>query len=168
MRITAKNLLIFLFCAAFFALTFAYISQFVFGFEPCILCLYQRLPFFAIIVFSIAALFFFKSEKSQKIALLFCLFFLVINVAIASYHVGVEQKILKGPDSCASEKELSSAKNLEELKIALMKTKVVRCDEPSFIFLHLSMAAWNLIYCLALILLVITIALNQNSGYKKS
>jgi hypothetical protein len=38
----------------------------------------------------------------------------------------------------------------------LIKTKAIRCDQPSFVFLGLSMAAWNLGYCLALILLSLT------------
>jgi disulfide bond formation protein DsbB len=146
-----KYLLIFLLFAAITALILAYISQFIFDYQPCILCLYQRQPFFAVIASALLGLVFFKSEKSQKIALFFCLIFLLINCAIAFYHVGVEQKIFAGPSTCSSS-NLDQIDNLEDLKTALLKTKAVRCDQPSFIFLGLSMAAWNFLYCLGLIL----------------
>ena len=148
---TNKNLLIFLFSAAALALIFAYISQFVFNYQPCILCLYQRKPFFAIIALTLSALVFFKTEKSQKTIIFFCIIFLIINAGIAFYHVGVEQKIFKGFSGCSSQ-NLNEINDLEELKKALLATKAVRCDQPQFFLLSLSMAAWNLIYCITIAL----------------
>lgn len=157
-----NNSLILLLTSSIFALTFAYISQFGFDLQPCILCLYQRKPFFAIIALTTIAIVFFKSEKFKKIAFFFCIFFLLINVGIATYHVGVEQKIFQGPTTCSSE-NLNDLGNLDELRDALMKTKAIRCDVPSFVFLGLSMAAWNVFFCLGLIL--ISIRLKKLRGY---
>lgn len=154
--------LTFLLTSSILALVFAYISQFGFDLQPCILCLYQRKPFFAIIALATIAVVFFKSEKSKKIAFFFCIFFLLINVGIATYHVGVEKKIFQGPTTCSSE-NLNNLENLDELRDALMKTKAIRCDVPSFVFLGLSMAAWNVIFCLSLIL--ISIRLKKSREY---
>jgi len=151
LKVNSKNLLSFLTLAASLALISAYISQFVFDYQPCILCLYQRKPFFAIIACALVSLVFLKSPKSQKIAVFCCAIFLLINCAIAFYHVGVEQKIFKGPSTCSST-NLEKITNLEDLKNAFAKTKAIRCDEPSFVFLKLSMAAWNFIYCAFLLL----------------
>lgn len=140
-----KNSLILLFCAASSALIFAYISQYFFGLQPCELCYYQRVPFFLIIIIVAASLTF---KKLHKLTLPLCLMMLLINAAIAFYHVGVEQKIFAGLSSCSS--NLNSFNDIEELRQALIESKAVRCDEPQFIFLNLSMAAWNLIYCAAL------------------
>lgn len=148
-KFSLNQILFFLLFAAIFALTFAYISQFYFDHQPCVLCLYQRQPFFAIIAISILSLTFFKTEKLKKISVIFCLLFLLINCAIAFYHVGVEEKFFAGPTTCSSE-NLDQIQNLEELKSAIMTTKAIRCDQPSFVFLGLSMAAWNFIYCLFL------------------
>lgn len=153
-KIIIKSLLIFLFISSAVALISAYIAQFGFDLQPCILCLHQRKPFFAIIALTALALIFFKSEKAKKIALFFCIIFLTINAAIAAYHVGVEKKIFRGPSVCSSE-NLNNIENLEELKTALMHTKAIRCDEPNFIFLDLSMAAWNFIYCTILVALTL-------------
>ena len=150
LKISSKNLLIFLALAASLALILAYISQYIFDYQPCILCFYQRKPFFAVIAFAIIGLFFSKSQKSQKITVFLCAISLLINCVIAFYHVGVEQKIFKGPSTCSSA-SLEKITNLEDLKNAFAKTKSIRCDEPSFVFLKLSMAAWNFIYCLGLL-----------------
>lgn len=156
-----KKLLIFLLTASIIALTSAYISQFIFNYQPCILCLYQRKPFFAVIALTTLALLFFKSEKFCKIAFFTSVIFLIINSAIATYHVGVEQKIFKGPSTCSSQ-NLNEIDNIEELKTALLHTKAVRCDEPQFFFMKLSMAAWNAIYCAALALAAFLIYRRRN------
>lgn len=147
-----KKALLLLALASTLALTLAYISQFIFGYQPCVLCLYQRKPFFAIIAAALLCLTFFKSEKSKKITFFCCVGFLLINCAISFYHVGVEKKIFQGPTTCSST-NLDEIDNLEDLKIAMMKTKAIRCDEPSFVFLSLSMAAWNFLYCSFLVFL---------------
>lgn len=147
-----KQTLILLALASTFALTFAYISQFVFDYQPCVLCFYQRKPFFAIIAAALLCLTFFKSEKSKKLTFFCCIGLLLINCAISFYHVGVEKKIFQGPTTCSST-NLDEIDNLEDLKSAMMQTKAIRCDEPSFVFLGLSMAAWNFLYCSFLVFL---------------
>jgi disulfide bond formation protein DsbB len=155
-----KTLLIFLTIASIFGLTFAYISQYAFGHEPCILCLYQRQPFFGIIAATLICLVFFKSKKSQKIALFFCLAFLAINCVIALYHIGVEQKIFAGPTTCSSD-NLNQINNLEDLEEAFAKTKAARCDQPTFFLFGFSMAVWNFIFCFGLSIFSITAYLLQ-------
>lgn len=153
---------IFILSAAAFAILFAYISQYVFGYEPCVLCLHQRKPFFIIIAAVIAGLFFFKSKKSQNIIFAASIILLFINAAIASYHVGVERKIFTGPTACASN-NLNDFTDLNELIKAIEKTKAINCAEPEFFLLGLSMASWNLIYCLFLAITFLLIARGGNS-----
>lgn len=150
-----KNLLIFLGLSSFFALLGAYIAEFGFNLQPCILCLYQRKPFFAIIAITILALSIFKTKNYQKLAFFSCGALLFINIVIASYHVGVEQKIFKGPTTCSSSKDLSEITDLKELENALSKASTVKCSEPAFTFLKISMAGWNVVYCLMLLIIVI-------------
>lgn len=140
--------------ASIFALTFAYISQFVFDHQPCILCLYQRKPFFVIIVCAIIGLIFLKTQKAQKTLLIISIGCLLINCALSFYHVGVEQKVFPGPSTCSSAKDFNAIDNIEDLEAALAATKAIRCDEPTFFLLKLSMAAWNFIFCFSLILMV--------------
>ena len=161
-RFSLNQILFFLLFAAIFALACAYISQFIFGHQPCILCLYQRQPFFGIIALTFLALTFFRSEKFQKIAFFLCLILLLINSAIAFYHVGVEQKIFKTFTTCSSP-NLENVQTIEELEKILIATKSIRCDQPSFVFLGFSMAAWNFFYCLFLFLSGLLVF---NQGYR--
>jgi disulfide bond formation protein DsbB len=117
-----KKSLIFLLLASALALTGAYVSQYFFDYQPCILCYYQRIPFFVVIGLTILALTFFSSQKFAKIIFITCLAALIANVAIASYNVGVEKKIFSGPTTC-SDKKLDEAQNLEELIATISATK---------------------------------------------
>lgn len=146
-----KGGLLILLLASTLALVFAYVLQFVFNYQPCILCLYQRLPFFAIIALSAAGLVLFNSNKFVKVVALCCVFLLTVNIGISLYHVAVEQKFIEGPTVCESSSSLNTASTVDDLKTELLKTKSVRCDEPQISFLKLSMAAWNSIYCLLLV-----------------
>lgn len=150
---SSKRILIFLLLSSILALSLAYLSQ-TFGYQPCILCFYQRKPFFVVIAVAILTLLFFKNFRAQKIAVLLCVILLTINAGIALYHVGVEQKIFRGPSTCSSQ-ELNEINDLEKLKTALLSTKAIRCDEPQFFFLGLSMAAWNFIYCTTLVFIIL-------------
>jgi len=148
-KFTLNHLLVFLILASFFAISFAYISQYFFKLSPCHLCVWQRYPFFAIIAISSLFLVIFKTIRAKKLAIFLSMFFLIINSAIALYHTGVEKKIFKIKESCISQLQ-ENYNSVEELKIAFLNEKSVRCDNPSFLLLTLSMATWNFIYCLTL------------------
>lgn len=165
-KLSEKHLLIFLLIASIFALTFAYISQYVFDYQPCILCLYQRKPFFAIIAFTSLALLFSKPKYLKKIIFFLCLTLLAANGAIATYHVGVEKKIFRGPTTCSSA-DLNKYDNVKDLELAMSQTKAIRCDEPSFFLLGLSMAAWNLIFCFGLFLFSIFLYRKKSTQPRK-
>lgn len=156
-----KNLLIFLALSSLLALISAYIAEFGFNLQPCILCLHQRKPFFAILILSIIAIILISNKKYQKLIFFICLILLFSNIVIASYHVGVEQKIFQGPSSCSTTQNLNSITDLRELEKALSKASTIKCSEPAFTFLNISMAGWNTLYCLSL--LTLTIYLNRKT-----
>ena len=157
----AKNYLFLALFSSFVALISAYISQYIFGFEPCVLCYHQRKPFFIIIII---ALFFLLIKKYQKIGAILCALTFFINAGIAFYHSGVEMKIFAGPDSCSSS-NFDNIDNIEQLREALFKTKAIRCDEPQFYFLNLTMANWNFIFCISLFLFLIFLSKTKSRKF---
>ena len=127
---------------------FVLISEYVFGFAPCSLCLIQRYPHMFVAITSVW-LIFFRTHN----------FFLypvntlvmALSIILASYHVGVEQSIFQGPQSCSSSNlSLVSEKSAETLLKEILNTSVVRCNEVIWSFMGLSMATWNLILSIAL------------------
>lgn len=137
------SLLLFAFSSG--ALILAYISQYFFDMHPCILCLYQRMPMFVVVLFSVIAIIFRKKLKFAILLNAICGLALIIGAAIAFYHVGVEYGKFSLTDGCAIGDE-SDVNSIEELAQILMGKTYVACDEPQFVFLGLSMAAWNFMF----------------------
>ena len=127
---------------------FALISEYVFGFTPCSLCLIQRYPHMLVAITSIW-LVFFRTHNLFMYPLNTLV--MAFSIILASYHVGVEQAIFQGPQSCSSSNlSLVSEKSAEKLLEAILNTSVVRCNEVTWSFMSLSMATWNLIISISL------------------
>ena len=127
---------------------FALISEYVFGFAPCSLCLIQRYPHILVAVTSVWLIFF----RTHNV-FLYPVNTLVMasSIILASFHVGVEQSIFQGPQSCSSSNlPLVSEKSAEVLLKEILNTSIIRCNEVTWSFMGLSMATWNLILSIAL------------------
>ena len=74
------------------ALGGALASQFIGGLEPCILCLYQRIPFIVTIALGLIGLVLHKDERIARALIGLCALAFLVNAAIAFYHTGVELK----------------------------------------------------------------------------
>lgn len=151
--ITEKLILRTLLALCISALGLAYISEIIFGYKPCILCLYQRIPYFLIIIISSIGLIYVNKKHLVKVAIILSVITLFINSGIAFYQVGIEQKVFKMTAKCSD--DLSQINSLEDLKLAINNKTSARCDEPDFIFLGLSMAAWNMIFTFILAIFTI-------------
>jgi disulfide bond formation protein DsbB len=123
------------------ALGFAFLAQYGFGLEPCVLCLYQRWPFAAALVLAALALALIRGGRSPAPALALAGLALAGNAGLALYHVGVEQHWWQGTVACTA--AATGAMTLEAMKAAILAAPVVRCDEVAWRFLGLSMAGWN-------------------------
>ena len=130
--------------AALFTLAAVWIFQ-AMGFAPCELCLTERYAFYA--GAPIAALTAYAASRSAHGAAragfaLLALIFLA-NVALAFYHVGVEQHWWPGPTACTG--VLSGPVDVKDLAGALNTAKVVNCDEVQLRILGLSLAGWDVV-----------------------
>lgn len=153
--ITKKLILSSLLLLCSSALLLAYVSEYVFGYQPCILCLYQRIPYFFIILITIIALIFINKKYFARLAIILSILALLINSGIAFYQVGIEQEIFKMTAKCGD--NLSQINSLEELKLAINNKTSGHCDEPELFSLGLSMASWNMIFSFLLAILTIYI-----------
>ena len=133
---------------SFSMILFALISEYVFGFAPCSLCLIQRYPHIIVAVTSVWLIFF----RTHNVFLYpVNTLVMALSIILASYHVGVEQSIFQGPQSCSSSNlPLVSEKSAEALLKEILNTSVIRCNEVTWSFMGLSMATWNLILSIAL------------------
>ena len=126
------------------ALGFALVSQYAFGLAPCVLCLYQRLPYAAALALGVLAL---PWPAARPYLLALASIALTGNAGIAAFHVGVEQHWWQGLSGCSG---AAGARTLEEMRRLIQQAPIVRCDEVPWSFLGLSMAGWNVPASLAL------------------
>ncbi len=137
--------------ASVLALSLALVSQYGFGFHPCELCIWQRWSYGVVIFFAILCVIPVKTGILKIPGNNYILAGMTISIwvvtSIAAYHFGIEQKWWEGLSTCSSG---FHANSLEELKAQIMGAPVTRCDEPTWFFLGLSMAGWNVLYSAAL------------------
>lgn len=127
-----------------FSLAAAYIAEFGFGLEPCILCLYQRIPFAVALVLALLGLGFYKWPLVGHTAIGLSGLAYLINGAIAFYHTGVEQHWWRSAvEGCVV--NFDTDKGQQDLLAMIIKTPSVPCNvipwqDP---ILGLSMANYN-------------------------
>lgn len=124
-----------------------YFFQYVLGYQPCELCLYQRYPYMLII--PIAAMAYFmrhKTDLSSKraarglLVIITVLFFL--SAFVAGHHIGVEHGQWQAFTSCVGG-DFQSIDQMPELSVS--------CDQTRTIFdLGISFAEANMVLSLLL------------------
>ncbi|WP_078399989.1 disulfide bond formation protein B [Ehrlichia ruminantium] len=154
MRVLSNYSVTFLFIASIIALAVAYISQYLFLMLPCKLCMYERIPYFITI-----GLFFVYLLKPSKV-IFFCMSVCYIcNIFISGYHVALEHSWVADIFGCA---DTLQSVTFDDIKNALLdKNIVVSCNRPTFLFMGLSMATCNLIYCLLCLIFSIHLFFKQ-------
>lgn len=131
------------------ALASALIAQFAFDLQPCVLCLYQRVPFVAAAVFATAGLAI--RPLRMPVIILSALTF-AANTVIAAYHVGVEQRWWSSFfEGCKIPS--TTAGSSESLLDAVMSAPSVPCTDIAWqdpIF-GASMAVYNVLLCAGMV-----------------
>jgi disulfide bond formation protein DsbB len=122
------------------------LAQYWGGLAPCELCLYERWPWDAAVVLSLVATVAGSRAALPWLALLLALVF-VAGAGLAFYHVGVEQHWFAGPSACTAG---ATPTSLDALKAQLMRQQPVRCDEPAWTLVGVSLAGWNCLGSLAM------------------
>ena len=79
------------FMASVFGLVAAFAGEHVFGLEPCILCLYERVPYAASAVLAAGAAFLPVADRWRALLMGLVALVFAIGAALAFYHVGVEE-----------------------------------------------------------------------------
>ncbi len=131
------------------ALGMAFIAQYQYGLEPCVLCIYQRIPFAIIIglcLIGALAVLRGKSRTAGTLMALTGLTFLT-NSVIAFYHTGVERKWWASFLEGCHIPEIKG--NITDVLAQIESTPPARCDEIPWTdpLIGLSMANYNVLFC---------------------
>ncbi|MDI9409734.1 MAG: disulfide bond formation protein B [Candidatus Pacebacteria bacterium] len=133
------------------------IAQYILGYAPCKICIWQRWPWLAVAIMGGVSLLLlrFNFLRLSKFLMGLIILSLLVGAGIALYHVGIEYHWWAGPVTCSGGGAAAAATDLESLRRALTAAPVVFCDQPAWQFYGLTMAGLNLLLSLALVLLIV-------------
>ena len=84
-------------------------------------------------------------------------------MGIAIYHAGAEWKFWPGPQACAASRGGVTAADLTALLNNTTKIRPPSCETPAWVFAGLSMAGWNAVASLILVIGSVLAALRERS-----
>lgn len=127
-------------------------SQLFGGLVPCDLCLEQRLAYYwALPVLALVLILWNRLPRTVWfVAIAIVLLIFVWSTWLAGYHAGVEWKFWPGPTACTGTGVDVSFSDLSNINAA----KVIPCDKVQFTFLGISLAGYNALISLAIVLLL--------------
>ena len=119
--------------------------EFFLKIKPCILCIYQRYPYYIIALLSL--IYFLKKDLKILLILLIILTSLA-SIILSTYHVGIETGLIEETTSCKTSlnNNLSKDAILKQLESNLASS----CKEVSFKLFGFSLASINIILSLIL------------------
>lgn len=146
-------------CASAAMLAGAHAFETFGGLAPCHLCLLQRDVYWTALSVGVIGfvLGYVRLAWARRAAdVLLALIFLV-GMGIAAYHAGVEWKWWPGPASCTGGGRAINASQLAAFMNGVQST-VVQCDQAAWRMFGLSMAGYNAVISLVLVLVSATAA----------
>ena len=146
-NLSTKKIVLYLLIYSILSLSFVLFLEYVLNYKPCQLCLYQRIPYLLILVFSFIGFFF-----PKNVYWLYTIMILFISSTIISgYHSGIEFGLLNESYSCAS----NSIENLDKTKLLeSLSNSMPNCKDIEFKLFGLSLATINFLISFALSFLI--------------
>jgi disulfide bond formation protein DsbB len=141
-----------------FALITAYFIQYILNHKPCNLCLIERIPYLAAIIF--ISLIFILNKFEKIISLIVGLFF-IFGAIVSFYHFGIEQGFFN--ESLVCNLGSSKATTAQELLKQLEK-ETVSCKDVTFRVLGLSLATFNTIISIIISAMMFKITINYEKN----
>lgn len=128
--------------------------QYVGGLEPCELCLLERWPYYIGIPLLAIALIAGKQPLLATSILALAAALFLSGTVIAAYHVGVERHWIAGPTACTL--PITEPDSIAALKAQLPAQQPVRCEVIQWSLFGVSLAGWNLIASVALVVTAVS------------
>ena len=152
-----KNFYVIIFFISLISIISALYIEYVLKYQPCKLCIYQRLPYLAAIFVSFIG---FNYSNNDKILIVTIMIF-TLSTILSGYHFGIENSIFDELSACTSGS--SDILNKSELLDSLNKNMPVNCKDANFKILGISLAAINTIFSILIVIFSIrTLAYEKN------
>ena len=127
----------------------AYYIEYILGYQPCNLCIIERMPYFVSLIIIIIN---YKFKKIQKYLILSLIFIFVFSLVLSIYHFGIEQGIFQESLICSLKNETNILSKDELLK-ELQKI-TVNCKDVTFKIFGFSLTTINMFLSLTILILL--------------
>jgi len=128
----------------------AYYFEYVLHYQPCPLCLEQRIPYYVAIPLALFVTRLAMGKTSRNLVvggLVLLAVVMLVGAGLGIYHSGVEWRLWLGPQDCTG--DITNFGGAGGLLDKMQSTSIVRCDQASR-FLGVSLANANVVVSLAL------------------
>ena len=146
-----KYFFLFTFVVSFFSLAAAFYIEYILGFKPCVLCLYQRIPYALALIISLIAFFY----DNKNILLKFLALTFISSILISGYHVCIENGIIEPIFSCTGKN--TNIIDKEEILKSLKDNTQVDCKDVNFSLFGISLATLNFINSFVFTMIIVYI-----------
>ena len=133
----------------------AFFIEYILGYQPCNLCLIERIPYGLSIILLILNYFL---EKEEKFLILLLILIFSFSFIISFYHFGIEQGFFEESTICTM-KNISDIISKEEL-LKQLQIKTVSCKDVTFRIFGFSLTTFNIVLSFILVILLIKIFKN--------
>jgi disulfide bond formation protein DsbB len=131
------------------ALAFAYIGQYGFGLEPCILCIYERIPYALAAGVALLAAVLPLNGSARAVLVGLCGVIFLGGAGLAFYHVGVEEHWWAAVTGCGGQPAVDFT--VEDLQASLQRPSPLKaCDQVDWRLFGISLAGYNVILSMVL------------------
>tara|TARA_B100001029_G_scaffold21985_1_gene14872 strand:- start:696 stop:1175 length:480 start_codon:yes stop_codon:yes gene_type:complete len=154
--LTFNKLYLFISTISIFSLLSAIYIEYVLGVRPCILCLYQRLPY----IISIFLCFFGYYNLENKLWIYLLIIIFLFGSVLSGYHVGIENNFFKEFSGCTSNNLNITDK--KELLNSLRESQP-NCKDVTFKLLGFSLATINLFLSIFIVILSVMVFKNEKN-----
>jgi len=151
-----------LFALSCLILLSALIVEYVLGYQPCNLCIIERIPYgLAIIILILNHLF----KKDQLFYTILLILVFSFSIIISVYHFGIEQGFIEESTVCASQNiDLMTKEQI----LNSLKELNISCKNVAFRIFGLSLTTYNLFASVLMLIMSLKIlSLNNNHDIKK-
>ena len=130
----------------------AYFIEYVLGYQPCNLCLIERIPYGLGVILLIVTFF---SDKNEKFIVLLLILIFSFSSIISIYHFGIEQGFFQESSICGLKNSAEIISKEELLK--QLQEKMISCKDVTFKIFGFSLTSINIIISLFITILLIKI-----------
>jgi len=147
--IKETSILNIVFLFSLLAISFAFILQYAFGHSPCKLCVYQRIPYYLILIIGI---FNFFTKKYFKFVYLSLIVLIIFELAISGYHSLNTFGFIEYSGCEAA----SLPTDINKLKEDLMSNSLItNCSDANLPYFGIPLSVYNFLFSITFLVIII-------------